>query len=124
MPPSANKQAGDTLLEALAERNLADTREAHDDLPGTLHHLRRCRSLAQRGHSPALEADACRRLSSVYAEIAGAASDPDRTSTNPEASSPEAAAGGVSGVEEGEDQEDPPDGVLDKASLEAEVLHN
>lgn len=64
-------QAGDAILEALAERNLADTREAHEDLPGALAHLRRCRALAQRSRNSALEADACRRLSSVYAEIAG-----------------------------------------------------
>ncbi|CAM9168504.1 unnamed protein product, partial [Ectocarpus sp. 6 AP-2014] len=65
------QNAGDSILEALAERNLADTREVDEDLPGALAHLRRCRALAQRSRNPALEADACRRLSSVYAEIAG-----------------------------------------------------
>lgn len=66
-------QAGDTVLEALAERNLADAREVDEDLPGVLVHLRRCRALAQRSRNTALAADACRRLSSVYAEIAAAA---------------------------------------------------
>ncbi|CAN0334736.1 unnamed protein product, partial [Ectocarpus sp. 12 AP-2014] len=65
------QNAGNPVLEALAERNLADTREADEDLPGALAHLRRCRALAQRSRNSALEADACRRLSSVYAEIAG-----------------------------------------------------
>ncbi|CAM9618712.1 unnamed protein product, partial [Ectocarpus fasciculatus] len=65
------QNAGDAILEALAERNLADTREVDEDLPGALAHLRRCRALAQRSRNSALEADACRRLSSVYAEIAG-----------------------------------------------------
>ncbi|CAM9220515.1 unnamed protein product, partial [Ectocarpus sp. 13 AM-2016] len=65
------QNAGDPILEALAERNLADTREVDEDLPGALAHLRRCRALAQRSRNSALEADACRRLSSVYAEIAG-----------------------------------------------------
>ncbi len=60
------------MLEALAERNLADTREAEEDLPAALTHLRRCRALAQKGRNAALDADACRRLSSVYAEIAAA----------------------------------------------------
>ncbi|CAN0319156.1 unnamed protein product, partial [Pylaiella littoralis] len=67
------RKAGDVILEALAERNLADTREVDDDLKGALVHLRRCRSLAGRGRNAALEADVCRRLSSVYAEIAAAA---------------------------------------------------
>lgn len=58
------------MLEALAERNLADAREADDDLPGALRHLRRCRALAQRGRSSALEVDTCRRLSTIYSEIA------------------------------------------------------
>lgn len=69
-----NVQASDANLEALAERNLADIRELDGDRPGALRHLRRCRSLAQRGRNAALEADVCRRLSSVYAEIAAAAS--------------------------------------------------
>lgn len=66
-------QAGDCVLEALAERNLADAREAEEDLPGALVHLRRCRALSQRGRNAALEADVCRRLSAVYAEIADTA---------------------------------------------------
>ena len=66
----ATQQAGDYILEATAERNLADTREAEENLPGALVHLRRCRALSQRGRNAALEADVCRRLSSVYAEIA------------------------------------------------------
>lgn len=61
------------VLQALAERNLADSREAEEDLPGALVHLRRCRALLQRGRNAALEADVCRRLSSVYAEIADTA---------------------------------------------------
>lgn len=72
-PTRTCEQAGDVILEALAERNLADTREVDDDLKGALVHLRRCRSLAGRGRNAALEADVCRRLSSVYAEIAAAA---------------------------------------------------
>lgn len=64
------QKAGDINLEALAERNLADTREADDDPGGALRHLRRCRALAQTGRNAALEADTCRRLSTVYAEIA------------------------------------------------------
>lgn len=40
-----------------------------------LAHLRRCRTLAQRSRNTTLEADVCRRLSSVYAEIAAAAGD-------------------------------------------------
>lgn len=43
------------------------------NLPRALRHLRRCRGLAQRGQSTALEVDTCRRLSAVYAEIAAAA---------------------------------------------------
>ncbi|CAM9180565.1 unnamed protein product, partial [Laminaria digitata] len=66
--------AGDAILEALAERNLADAREADDDLPGALRHLRRCWNLAQRGRNSALEVDTCRRLCTVYSEIAAAAS--------------------------------------------------
>ena len=65
-------QAGDAVLEALAERNLADAREADDDLPGSLRHLRRCWNLAQTGRNTALEVDTCRRLCTVYSEIAAA----------------------------------------------------
>ena len=71
--PSPPK-ASDVALEALAERNLADAEEAEGDLRRALRHLRRCRALAQRGRNAALEADACRRLSSVYTEIAASAS--------------------------------------------------
>ncbi|CAM9639056.1 unnamed protein product, partial [Scytosiphon promiscuus] len=69
------RTARDVALEALAERNLADAREVDEDLHGVLAHLRRCRTLAQRSRNTALEADVCRRLSSVYAEIAAAVGD-------------------------------------------------
>lgn len=44
-----------------------------------LGHLRRYRAIAQRARNAALEADACRRLSSMYAEIARPASLPGGT---------------------------------------------
>lgn len=65
------------LLEALAERNLADTRECEGDVHGALRHLRRCRDLARRAGNIALETDTYRRLSSIYAEIAAEAAQHD-----------------------------------------------
>lgn len=66
-------QVGDAVLESLAERNLADCCEYERDLPGVLRYLQRYRDAARRGGAAALEADAYRRLSSIYAQIAAGA---------------------------------------------------
>lgn len=92
---AGRKQVGDALLEALAERNLADAREGAGDLPGALQHLRRCRDLVRARRNAALEADTCRRLSSIYASIAGpAATDLTGPGSEMKRSAPDEGSGG------------------------------